>query len=238
MLTGRRWSALALVLIAFAVLPGCGVTEATKNVNVLNGDAAEAGVQDATTLVTHVPGVDVEGRTLIANIIRRFKAIMAGSAVIENAIGSPSQRPKYTMDTHERWIVVAVDEEERNKNMIDAALGALETAGKWVGGVVGVLGFIGTAIGWLRASRKASALDELVRLKDKTLGVLFRGIEDVDHKATKESIDEQARRAGIDDVVNDELLKVIPHVASTTGSKAAEPAPAPEPVPAGAPASD
>jgi hypothetical protein len=234
---GRRnrhaWQALA-VLTTLAMLcsvVGCGVTEATKNVVVLDGLAAEAITKDVVALKPHVAGA--EGLEILSTIDRRAHAIMAGSALVEKVVGSPSERPKYSLDSHEKWIVVAVSEEERNSNLVDSALGAVETAAKWVGLGVSGLAFIGTGIAWIRKAKQLSATQAVVDLKDKTIGVFVRAVQKSDRDGTPASSEIAAEAKNMDMVseVHTEVLeKKDPSVVTAPATVVVAPAPTPEPV--------
>lgn len=229
------------VVLFAVVISGCGVTDATKNVVVLDGMAAEAITKDVVALRPHV--ADADGIATLGLIDRRAHAIMAGSAVIEKVVGSPSERPVYSLDSHEKWIVVAVTEEERNANIIDAAVGAVETAAKWAGLGVAGLGILGTAIGWIRKAKQLSASQELVALKDKTIGVFVRGVQKSDRDGTQASkeIAAEADHSDLKAEVHAEVLakkdaSVITAAPVVVDTAPADPVPDPSPVTTAPPA--
>lgn len=236
MLTGKRWGAIAIVAMACMCMFGCGVTNSAKQVEKFNGDAADAGALDAEALRPHV---DAAGLPVLMMIIRRFKGISAGSRVVTAAIGTPSGDEKYTPENHERWTLVAVSEIERNENMIDAAVGALETAGKWVGGVTGTVALFGAVFAWIKKAREAaskSSLLDIAREKldgaQKTIGV-FTSVA-AKRPDVIEDVKEKAKDRGIADIVDEHVTDAL--VARPPSTVVVAPAPAPEPVPDPAPA--
>lgn len=246
------YSFTGALVVLVAIVSGCAATQGEKSLPPLVQDAADAGLQDVASLHSHVQ--DQAGLTLLEVLARRLRAIKASGIVLEHTVGKPEIRPVYSLAEHERWNVVAVDEQQRNENMLAAAFNAIDTGIKAVAIGVPALAFLGTVWGYVKKARQAAASASLLELKDKVLGAMVRGVQKAETYGTSAAseIAKEADVSGVKHEVHTEVLEkrapavavVIPPppapdppAAAATEEPPTPPAPAPAPPePATAPA--